>query len=139
MRIARYGTVTVLMAGSFLGAGTANAQSGLNITEVQHHTRQPIEIASCRNDGGTCTIEKGHEVSASVNSDVGVDFGAVNASLGGGYQETYTDTVGCSRDLSAGQRLVMYPSGDFVFFEQDGNKGTAFLPTGVECMLESDW
>lgn len=139
MRYTKRG-ITVLMAGiAFAGAGTANAAGGLTVTEVQNHTRQPTEIANCRNDGGTCTIERGHSTSASVNSNIGVTVGALNASMGANYEETYTDTAGCSRDLAKGQRLVMYPSGDFVFFEQGGEKGTAFLPTGVECMVESDW
>lgn len=139
MQYAKRG-ITILVAGITLaGAGTAHADGGLTVTEVQKHKRQPVELANCRNDGGTCSIERGKSTSASVSSSIGVTVSDLNASMGTSYQETYTDTAGCSRSLERGQRLVMYPSGDFVFFEQNGEKGTAFLPTGVECIVESDW
>jgi len=79
-------------------------------------------------------------VSSTISGDVGVDFGALNASLGGSYQETYTVTTSCtSPQLRRGQVYVMFPRGDFVFFNVDGAKGTAFLPTGVFCEVHSDW
>lgn len=138
MRRLSKGIATATAAFAVMLPLTAHAAS-LEVTEVQHHVRQPQPIAHCRNDGGTCTIERGHTVAASVNSNFGASVGAINAAIGANYEESYTDTTGCERDLAKGERLVMYPSGDFVFFQQGDEKGTAFLPTGVECQTESDW
>ena len=140
MRYVKSGTAAIIAGVICAGAGTAKAASRLTITEVQHHTRQPTEVADCRNDDGICTIERGHTFSASINSNFGVTVKALSAAIGREYQESYTDQTGCSNThLDKGERLVMYPSGDFVFFEQDGEKGTAFLPTGIDCIIESDW
>jgi hypothetical protein len=49
-------------------------------------------------------------------------------------------TTSCtSPRLAAGQVYVMFPRGDFVFFNVDGAKGTVFLPTGVFCEVHRDW
>jgi len=119
--------------------GIANAASGLTVTDVQHHTRQPQEIGTCRYDGGHCTIEGGKTVTAGVNAAAGVSVAEINASIGSNYEESITVSEGCEGDTPRGKRLVMYPSGDTIFFEKGGVKGTAFMPTGVECRVESDW
>lgn len=118
--------------------GIANA-GGLTVTDVQHHTRQPKELGTCRNDSGHCTIEGGKTVTAGVNAEAGISVAEINASMGSNYEESITVSEGCDRDLPRGKRLVMYPSGDTVFFEKGGVKGTAFMPTGVECQVVSDW
>lgn len=116
-----------------------NFYFGFRVAEVQHFVRNPTPITSCGNTNGKCTISRGHTTSASISGGVGVTVRSINAELGRTYEEEFTDTVGCEADLRAGQRLVMYPTGDFVFFEQGWEKGTAFLPTGVQCIVESDW
>lgn len=120
--------------------GTAQAAPEIQITEVQQGVRNPNPVEQCRADGGTCTISGGRSVSHTISSEVGISFGALNAKLGGAYQETYTITNGCtSPTLRKGDVWVMYPRGDFVFFTANGRKGTAFLPTGVTCIIRSDW
>ncbi|WP_019853020.1 hypothetical protein [Actinopolyspora mortivallis] len=133
-------SVPAAMAALFFSAGTANA-AGVHIDDVQHGVKQPIALSECRADGSTCTIGAGKTIGSTISGNSGVDFGILNASLGGTYQKTYTVTTSCqSPQLKRGQAYVMYPRGDFVFFHDGvGNKGTAFLPTGVFCEVHSDW
>lgn len=134
--------VTVLLTMPAIGlaiAGTAHADT-LYIDDVQYGVKKPVAISECRADGSTCRIDSGRTVASTISGDVGVDFGALNASLGGSYQETYTVITSCtSPTLARGDVYVMFPRGDFVFFNVDGAKGTAFLPTGVFCEVRSDW
>lgn len=122
------------------GAGTAHAAT-LYIDDIQHGTRKPIAISECRADGATCRISEGKQVSHSISGKTGVSFKVLNAELGGSYEETYTVTNSCeSPKLNRGDVWVMFPRGDFVFFNVDHKeKGTAFLPTGVVCEVRSDW
>lgn len=73
------------------------------------------------------------------NAEAGVSVAEINASMGSNYEESITVSEGCDRDLPRGKRLVMYPSAATVFFEKGKVKGTAFMPTGVECQVVSDW
>lgn len=134
-------TIPAAFAAMALGAGTANAAGGVIIDEVQPGVKQPIAVSECRADGSTCTIGAGKAIASTISGTTGVDFGVLNASLGGSYQETYTVTTSCqSPVLQRGQAYVMFPRGDFVFFHDGaGNKGTAFLPTGVFCEVHNDW
>jgi hypothetical protein len=110
---------------------------GLVITEVQTGVRNPNKVAECyQAQGGDCTISQSVAIRATVNSSVGVSFAAINAQLGGSYSETLTTQISCSNNLAPRQYLRAYPSGDFVFFEADGSKRTAFLPTRVQCQVE---
>ncbi|GAA4853555.1 hypothetical protein GCM10025787_41690 [Saccharopolyspora rosea] len=112
------------------------------IDDIQRGTKQPNAIAECAaGPGATCQIGQGKTIGSTISGETGVDFGTLNASLGGSYQETYTVTNNCtSPPLQRGQVWVMFPRGDFVFFhDAAGQKGTAFLPTGVFCEVHSDW
>ncbi|MBL1102659.1 hypothetical protein [Streptomyces coffeae] len=118
-------------------AVAAPSAQGLVITEVQNGVRNPNKVAECyQAQGGNCTISQSVAVQSSVNSSVGVTFEAINAELGGTYSETLTTQISCSNNVAPRQYLRAYPSGDFVFFEADGSKGTAFLPTGIQCQVE---
>lgn len=133
-------SVPAAIAAVVCTAGTANA-AGVQIDNVQHGTKKPQAVSECRADGSTCTIGAGKTIGSTISGNVGVDFGTLNASLGGSYQENYTVTTSCqSPTLKRGQAYVMFPRGDFVFFHDNfGNKGTAFLPTGVFCEVRNDW
>lgn len=75
----------------------------------------------------------------------GVDFGALNASVGGGYQESVSETVTCnSPALAWNQKFVVVARGTFVIFdwvtrivgvETGREQSTAFLPTGYGCTV----
>lgn len=128
----------VTMSALLASPGIASA-GGLKVTEVQHHTRQPEILGTCRNDFGHCTIESGKTATAGINAEAGISVAEINASLGSSYEQSITVGQACDRYLERGKRLVMHPSGDTVFFEKGGVKGTAFMPTGVECRVVSDW
>ncbi|MET8997244.1 hypothetical protein [Amycolatopsis sp. NPDC004169] len=116
---------------------TARTAQNVVITEVQKGKRNPNKIAECyQAQGGNCTISQSVALQATVSSTVGVSFEMVNAQLGNSYSKTLTTQISCSNNLAPRQYLRAYPSGDFVFFEANGAKGTAFLPTGIQCQIE---
>ncbi len=138
-KISYLGVFATTLAAMAFGSGTASAAT-LYIDEVQYGIKQPNAISECRADGSTCTIGAGKTIGSTITGTTGVDVGALNASMQASYQETYTVTTSCtSPPLGRGQVYVMFPRGDFVFFNVDGNKGTAFLPTGVFCEVHDDW
>lgn len=131
------------------GASTQElfAPSRVENVKIQEGVASPEVIGTCRVTGGgsnTCNISIQKTISASVSSDVSVGFDAVNASLGGSYSESLSQTWQCSGAPSGNTQLEMHPSGIFVQFEyvtrvagiETGrHPGSAFIPTGVDCQV----
>ncbi|WP_295838788.1 hypothetical protein [uncultured Microbacterium sp.] len=115
----------------------AAAARGFQASSVQPNTRMPQVVASCRNPGGTCSLSRSVQTSATISGGGGVSFGVVNANLGGSYSQSLTLGVSCnSPTLGQGQVYNAYVQGTFVIFTYNGASGTAFLPTGIDCRVQ---
>jgi hypothetical protein len=120
--------------------------SGPENVEVQPDVENPTPLAECyANNGAKCSIKQDVTATWSVSSDIGVDFQALNASIGGSYQESVTQGIQCdSPALAWNQKFTAVARGTFVSFdwvtriagvETDRQRVTAFIPTGIGCKV----
>jgi|SRR5215217_850252 len=139
-KLFRFLVIFIASTVSIIFSSAIASADSLHVDDIQYGVRKPIAVAECRADGSSCSISTGKTISSTITGTTGITFGTLNASLQGSYQENYAITTTCtSPPLNRGEVYVMFPRGDFIFFNVAGNKGTAFLPTGVFCEVRNDW